>query len=315
VIKPYHNNLPGGYLRLKKDDIVIVEHDKTKPGSSLRYGHKVPYNHQNGGGWFDESCLKKCDIPIKNLTGVRYLTSSTPLRPAVDLSRSSSGSITSSISSCSSSVKNSVRNEEKSIIWFLFRSSGDQQFWPENGHFKPESINVVNRDPKHAGDGNYLLCLNRYTDSASGSWNDVLDALNEHITETMRLTVKHNEGNLASDILNGINEYKSKKAKTKLTFKGKEIGYLYKANSTDEFGNLMKNDGHISENAHNGSFEQEDNEQGKVFCLYNSIASQFGFLAYQYNCSWMAPREKNKFTGFVAKTLKKAIEIDNRNNN
>jgi len=92
VIKPYHNNLPGGYLTLNKGDIVIVETDQSIAGSPLRFGYKVPYNHQNRRGWFHESCLKKCNIPIENLEGTRYLISTTPLNSTVDLSTSSAAS-------------------------------------------------------------------------------------------------------------------------------------------------------------------------------------------------------------------------------
>jgi len=92
VIKPYHNNLPGGYLTLNKGDIVIVETDQSVAGSSLRFGYKVPYNHQNCRGWFHESCLKKCNIPIENLEGTRYLLSTTPLNSTIDLSTSSAAS-------------------------------------------------------------------------------------------------------------------------------------------------------------------------------------------------------------------------------
>jgi len=96
VIKPYDKN-HSDYLCLNVGDIVIVKTDCSVAGSSLRYGYKVPYNHQNGSGWFDESCLRKCNIPIEELTGPRYLISSTPLRSTADLS--SSASITSSITS------------------------------------------------------------------------------------------------------------------------------------------------------------------------------------------------------------------------
>jgi len=312
VIKPYHNKLPGDYLRLKKDDIVIVEHDKTKTGSSLRYGHKAPYNHQNRGGWFDESCLKKCDHSIEYLAGARYLISSTPLRRAVDLSRSSSGSINSSITSCSSSVETSVRNmdvEETSstpkVFWMLFSKSGDESHWKKNGHKFPVGINWETFMQQKQGEGNVLLCLSTNA-PVDNSWHDVLKAFSNYMIETIGLVVRPT----ASNILNGIAD-KTSKNTTSLSHNGKIIGYLYKANSTEEFGKEMERLGHITKEAHERTFGKEDSDAGKIFCLYNCKVNQFVFLGYQFNCNWMSIKDKNLSTGLCAKLLKEGIDFDN----
>ena len=350
TVKKDYNKNQSNHLCLKKDDIVIVETDQSDDDSSFRLGYKVPYDHHSRRGWVHESYLRECDIPIENLKGARYLFSTTPLNSTVDLTRTSmTSSISSCSSSGKSSVRNmdleetssnkkskffgtanettigtangtangtgnetaneTANNKPARVIWFLFSNDGNKNFWSRNSDAKPVLISCEGyEEPKNDGDGNFQLCLTNLS-KAHYSWNDVLKALNVYMNQTMRLCVNHTIA-YPGQVLNGMNNFETIEKKSPLVLNKKVYGYLYKANSTDEFGILMKTNHHISEHAHANSFGKEFNYDGKVFCLYNSIADEFGFLAYQYNCEWMKIRSGNRFTGLCAYLLKVGIEKD-----
>ena len=202
-----------------------------------------------------------------------------------------------------------ANNKPARVIWFLFSNDGNKNFWSRNSDAKPVLISCEGyEEPKNDGDGNFQLCLTNLS-KAHYSWNDVLKALNVYMNQTMRLCVNHNIA-YPGQVLNGMNNFETIEKKSPLVLNKKVYGYLYKANSTEEFGILMKTNHHISEHAHANSFGKEFNYDGKVFCLYNSIADEFGFLAYQYNCEWMKIRSGSRFTGLCAYLLKEGIEKD-----
>ena len=202
-----------------------------------------------------------------------------------------------------------ANNKPARVIWFLFSNSGNKNFWSRNSDAKPVLISCEGyEEPKNDGDGNFQLCLTNLS-KAHYSWNDVLKALNVYMNQTMRLCVNHTIA-YPGQVLNGMNNFETIEKKSPLVLNKKVYGYLYKANSTDEFGILMKTNHHISEHAHANGFGKEFNYDGKVFCLYNSIADEFGFLAYQYNCEWMKIRSGSRFTGLCAYLLKEGIEKD-----
>lgn len=308
VIKD-HDKKHHDHLCLKKNDIVIVETDQFQEGSPLRFGYKVADTHQNKRGWFHPSCLMPCDIPIENLKGPRYLLSTTPLESTINLLRTS---ITSSITSCSSSsssVETSSNKKSKhqpEVFWMVFNRDGDKTQWRANGHRYPVNIDWESHIPQKQGDGNVRLCLSTYA-PVDPSWHDVFKAFSNHMIYSMGLVVTPTAGS----ILNGIADMTYENT-TSLSLNGKKIcGYLYKANSTKEFGKEMVTHGHISEKAYRTTFGKVAGDKGKGYCLYNCHVNQFVFLGYKFNCNWMSIKDKHLSTGLSAKLLKEGINIDN----
>ena len=158
--------------------------------------------------------------------------------------------------------------------------------------------------PQKQGDGNVLLCLSTNA-PVDPSWHDVFKAFSNHMIYSMGLVVRPTAGN----IMNGIADMTYENT-TSLSHNGKVCGYLYKANSTKEFGKEMITHGHISEKAYRRTFGKEVSDKGKVFCLYNCHVNQFVFLGYQFNCNWMSIKDKNLITGLCAKLLKESIDFD-----
>jgi hypothetical protein len=192
------------------------------------------------------------------------------------------------------------------IIWMVNTKTGTVRDFDRIMHHHPVAYDLIeylgSEDP---GKGN--VCLKTTELDVDESWNRVLHGFNRYIIHTSKLRVSDDK-NTNSLFLNGIFINDCEPVTQLFDVNDQLVGYLYITGSILDFGKLMREYNHISGDEYDNTFGNERNVRAPLYCLYNQERNEFLFLAYKYNCPWMAIDNATRKTGKCAELLKKCID-------